>query len=106
MVSHQCYFFYISYINKPEKTVIFCNPDFNRMEFQTIRNEPGRLLITQEQWLERMNAILTTCKKSLQVHAYLHIFMFIHNQKKCHIARKIMLCGTFSMLLQELKKII
>lgn len=33
------------------------NPDFNRMEFHTVRNEPGRLVLTAKQWIERMNAI-------------------------------------------------
>ena len=33
------------------------NPDFNRMEFQTVRNEPGRLVMTPTQWIEKMNAI-------------------------------------------------
>ncbi len=33
------------------------NPDFNRMEFHTVRNEPGRLVMTPTQWIERMNAI-------------------------------------------------
>ena len=26
------------------------NPDFNRMEFQTVRSEPGRLIMTPSQW--------------------------------------------------------
>ena len=33
------------------------NPDFNRMEFHTVRNEPGRLVLTAKQWIERMNAV-------------------------------------------------
>ena len=33
------------------------NPKFNRMEFHTVRNEPGRLVLTAKQWIERMNAI-------------------------------------------------
>ena len=32
------------------------NPDFNRMEFHTVRNEPGRLVMTPSQWIERTNA--------------------------------------------------
>ena len=32
------------------------NPDFNRMEFQTVRNEPGRIIMTPSQWISRMNA--------------------------------------------------
>ena len=35
----------------------FYNPNFNRMEFQTVRREPGRLIMTPKQWIERMNAI-------------------------------------------------
>ena len=35
----------------------FYNPNFNRMEFQTVRSEPGRLIMTPKQWIERMNAI-------------------------------------------------
>ena len=38
------------------------NPDFNRMEFQTVRSEPGRLIMTPSQWIERMNAIGITSK--------------------------------------------
>ena len=34
------------------------NPEFNRMEFQTVRNEPGRLIMTPSQWIERTNADL------------------------------------------------
>lgn len=33
------------------------NPEFNRMEFQTVRNEPGRLIMTPSQWIERTNAM-------------------------------------------------
>lgn len=33
------------------------NPNFNRMEFQTVRNERGRIFLTPKQWIERMNAI-------------------------------------------------
>lgn len=29
------------------------NPNFNRMEFHTVRNEPGRLVMTPSQWIER-----------------------------------------------------
>ena len=31
------------------------NPDFNRMEFQTVRNEPGRLVMTPTQWIEKID---------------------------------------------------
>ena len=33
------------------------NPNFNRMEFHTVRNERGRVAITPKQWIEKMNAI-------------------------------------------------
>ncbi len=33
------------------------NPSFNRLEFQTVRNEPGRLIMTPKQWIDRMGAI-------------------------------------------------
>lgn len=38
------------------------NPNFNRMEFHTVRNEPGRLVMTATQWIEKMNAIGITSK--------------------------------------------
>nr|DAJ65070.1 MAG TPA: KilA-N domain [Caudoviricetes sp.] len=33
------------------------NPKFNRMEFHTVRNTPGRFFITPTQWIEKTNAI-------------------------------------------------
>ncbi|GHV55613.1 hypothetical protein FACS1894182_00220 [Bacteroidia bacterium] len=33
------------------------NPDFNRMEFHTIKNTDGRLVLTPKRWVERTNAI-------------------------------------------------
>jgi hypothetical protein len=33
------------------------NPDFNRMEFHTIKNAEGRLVLTPKRWVERTNAI-------------------------------------------------
>ncbi len=33
------------------------NPNFNRMEFQSVRNERGRLVVTPKQWIEKTNAI-------------------------------------------------
>lgn len=33
------------------------NPNFNRMEFRTVRGEPGRFIMTPKQWIERMGAI-------------------------------------------------
>lgn len=38
------------------------NPCFNRMEFQSVRNERGRLIITPKQWIEKTNAIGMTSK--------------------------------------------
>lgn len=38
------------------------NPDFNRAGFHTVRNEPGRLIITSKQWIEKTNAIGITSK--------------------------------------------
>jgi hypothetical protein len=33
------------------------NPDFNRMEFHTIKNASGRLVMTPKRWVEQTNAI-------------------------------------------------
>ena len=33
------------------------NPDFNRMEYHTIKNADGRLVLTPKRWVERTNAI-------------------------------------------------
>jgi len=33
------------------------NPDFNRMEFHTVRNERGRLVMTPSQWIKNMGAV-------------------------------------------------
>jgi hypothetical protein len=33
------------------------NPNFNRMEFHTIKNTDGRLVLTPKRWMERTNAI-------------------------------------------------
>ncbi|MCL2677000.1 MAG: KilA-N domain-containing protein [Streptococcaceae bacterium] len=35
----------------------FNNPNFNRMEFHTIKNADGRLVMTPKRWVERTNAI-------------------------------------------------
>lgn len=48
------------------------NPDFNRMEFQTVRSEPGRLIMTPSQWIERMNAIGITSKAGRYGGTYAH----------------------------------
>ena len=48
------------------------NPDFNRMEFHTVRNEPGRLVMTATQWIEKMNAIGITSKAGRYGGTYAH----------------------------------
>lgn len=48
------------------------NPNFNRMEFQTVRNEPGRLIMTPKQWIERMNAIGITSQAGRYGGTYAH----------------------------------
>jgi len=35
------------------------SPNFNRMEFHTIKNADGRLVLTPKRWVERTNAIST-----------------------------------------------
>ncbi len=48
------------------------NPNFNRMEFQTVRSEPGRLVMTPKQWIERMSAIGITSKAGRYGGTYAH----------------------------------
>ena len=48
------------------------NPDFNRMEFQTVKSEPSRLIMTLSQWIERMNAIGITSKAGRYGGTYAH----------------------------------
>ena len=48
------------------------NPGFNRMEFQTVRGESGRLIMTPSQWIERMNAIGITSKAGRYGGTYAH----------------------------------
>ena len=48
------------------------NPNFNRMEFHTVRNEPGRLVMTSKQWIERMDAIGITSKAGRYGGTYAH----------------------------------
>lgn len=48
------------------------NPNFNRMEFQTVRSEPGRLIMTPSQWIERMNAIGIISKAGRYGGTYAH----------------------------------
>ena len=35
----------------------FNNPDFNRMEYQSVRNAEGRLIMSPKRWIETTNAI-------------------------------------------------
>ncbi len=48
------------------------NPNFNRMEFHTVRNEPGRLVMTPSQWIERTNAIGIISKSGRYGGTYAH----------------------------------
>lgn len=48
------------------------NPNFNRMEFHTVRSEPGRLVITPKQWIERMSAIGIISKAGRYGGTYAH----------------------------------
>lgn len=48
------------------------NPGFNRMEFHTVRNESGRLVLTAKQWIERMNAIGITSHAGRYGGTYAH----------------------------------
>ncbi len=48
------------------------NTEFNRMEFHTVRNEPGRLVMTPTQWIERMNAIGIISKAGRYGGTYAH----------------------------------
>lgn len=48
------------------------NPNFNRMEFQTVRSEPGRLIMTPKQWIERMGAIGITSQAGRYGGTYAH----------------------------------
>lgn len=48
------------------------NPNFNRMEFQTVRSEPGRLVMTPKQWIERMRAIGITSQAGRYGGTYAH----------------------------------
>lgn len=48
------------------------NPNFNRMEFQTVRSESGRLVMTPKQWIERMGAIGITSQAGRYGGTYAH----------------------------------
>ncbi len=49
------------------------NPNFNRMEFHTVRNESGRLVMTPTRWIEKMNAIGITSKAGKYGGTYAHV---------------------------------
>ena len=48
------------------------NQIFNRMEFHTVRNESGRLVMTASQWIEKMNAIGIISKAGRYGGTYAH----------------------------------
>ena len=48
------------------------NPNFNRMEFQSVRNKSGRLIMTPKQWIERMSAIGITSQSGRYGGTYAH----------------------------------
>ena len=48
------------------------NPNFNRMEFQSVRSESGRLIMTPKQWIERMSAIGITSQAGRYGGTYAH----------------------------------
>lgn len=48
------------------------NPNFNRMEFHTVRNESGRLVMTPTRWIENMNAIGIISKAGKYGGTYAH----------------------------------
>lgn len=48
------------------------NPNFNRMEFQTVRGASGRLVMTPKQWIERMEAIGITSQAGRYGGTYAH----------------------------------
>ena len=46
--------------------------DFNRLEFQSVRNERGKLIMTPKQWIERMQAKGIISKASKYGGTYAH----------------------------------
>ena len=48
------------------------NPDFNRMEFQSVRSEPGRLIMTPKKWIELTGSIGITSKTGRFGGTYAH----------------------------------
>ena len=51
------------------------NPNFNRMEFHTVRSSSGRLVMTPTRWIENMNAIGLTSKAGRYGGTYAHTDM-------------------------------
>ncbi|MGP6387835.1 KilA-N domain-containing protein [Streptococcus dysgalactiae] len=48
------------------------NPTSKRLEFQSFRSEPGRLIITPKQWIERMNVVGITSRSGRGGDTYAH----------------------------------
>lgn len=48
------------------------NPNFNRLEFQSVRNERGRLIMTPKQWIEKMDSIGIVSKAGKYGGTYAH----------------------------------
>lgn len=48
------------------------NPNFNRMEFHTVRSESGRLVMTPTRWIDKMNAIGIVSKAGKYGGTYAH----------------------------------
>lgn len=46
------------------------NPDFNRMEFQSVRSEPGRLIMTPKKWIELTGSIGIESKRCENIRDY------------------------------------
>ncbi|MDO5028929.1 MAG: KilA-N domain-containing protein [Bacillota bacterium] len=48
------------------------NPNFNRMEFHTVRSEKGRLVMTPKRWIEKLNGIGIISKPGRYGGTYAH----------------------------------
>ncbi|MBE5969776.1 MAG: KilA-N domain-containing protein [Lachnospiraceae bacterium] len=48
------------------------NPNFNRLEFQSVRSARGRFIMTPKQWIENMNAIGISSKSGRYGGTYAH----------------------------------
>lgn len=48
------------------------NPNFNRLEFQSVRSERGRFIMTPKQWIENMNGIGIVSKAGRYGGTYAH----------------------------------